>query len=107
MQKMKKRGLSSVISTVLLILVAIVGVGLITVVIYRNIASTQEQAEAGISSVKFSIVGKSVKIDEISKRVLLTVKREPGEGTIAGYNIVLEDSSGQSFSAHRILSPCS
>jgi hypothetical protein len=88
---MQKRGLSTVIVTLILILVSLVAVGIIWVVV-RNVIQTGTE---GVGLSQFSLSAKilDVSIDNSSNNISLTVKRNAGKGELEGISFVF--SSGE------------
>jgi hypothetical protein len=91
MQKRERKGLSTIIVTLILILVSLVAVGIIWVVV-RNIIQTGTE---GVGLSQFSLSAKilDVSVDNSSNNVSLTVKRNAGEGELEGISFVF--SSGE------------
>jgi hypothetical protein len=91
---MKKRGLSGAISTLLLILLALVVVGIIWVVINNIISGGSENV--GIGQFTIDLEVKHVKVQD--NGVYVTVKRNPGKGEVKEIKFFLSDGdSTQSF----------
>ena len=95
---MKKRGLSNIISTVLIVLLVIVIVGVVWITISKLITTSSQNVEKSqqeilLSQNKFSIIQDSVVVNE-DKSLQFSLKRLTGEKTITGINIVLKDSAG-------------
>ncbi|MCA9487529.1 MAG: hypothetical protein KC516_01055 [Nanoarchaeota archaeon] len=86
---MKKRGLSTVVSTLIIILLVLVSVGIIWGVV-SNLLNTQKEK---ISFDKFSIQLeiKKVQIDSDTNTTAVTVKRNQGEGEISGMKLIFSD----------------
>lgn len=79
---MKKRGLSTVVTSLILILLVLVAVGVVWVVVANIISEGSEQVALGKFTIDLEI--KSVSIDETSNNVSLVVKRNPGKGEFSG-----------------------
>jgi hypothetical protein len=81
-----RRGLSTIIVTLILILVSIVAVGIIWVVV-KNIIQTGTE---GVGLSQFSLNAKiiSVSIDNSSNNISVTVKRNAGKGELEGISFV-------------------
>jgi hypothetical protein len=83
---MQKRGLSTIIVTLILILVSLVAVGIVWVVI-RNVIQTGTE---GVGLSQFSLSAKilDVSIDNSSNNISLTLKRNAGRGELEGISFV-------------------
>ena len=92
-----KRGLNDIVTMVIIILVTIVAIVIISAVVLNSIRVAGSKIETQSANVKFSIPQQSVFIDSIVKKVKFVVKREAGEGSLIGYNAVIEDSTGKSI----------
>jgi hypothetical protein len=88
---MQKRGLSTIIVTLILILVSLVAVGIIWVVV-RNVIQTGTE---GVGLSQFSLSAKilDVSIDNSSNNVSLTVKRNAGKGELTGISFVFSSDA--------------
>jgi hypothetical protein len=86
-----RKGLSTIIVTLILILVSLVAVGVIWVVV-RNVIQTGTE---GVGLSQFSLSAKilDVSMDNSSNNISLTVKRNAGEGELEGISFVF--SSGE------------
>lgn len=95
-----KRGLSTVIATLLVILLVVVAVGVIAVVL-RNFVNS---GTSGISLSKFTI---NLQIQSVSTdsggNINLTARREPGEGNVLGLKFIFSDGSNSNSTEERIL----
>jgi len=91
MKKRKKKGLSAVISTLLLILLALVAVGIIWVVINNIISKGSE--EVGFSQFTLDLKIKQVKVEQDG--IHITVKRNAGKGDLQGLKFFLSDGQTQ------------
>ncbi len=94
--KMGKRGLSDIVSTGLLILLAIAGVIIIWGVARTFFIGTGENINTDVFTSSFNIPADKVKIDRGIKYVSFSLKRGAGKADITGLKIVLEDSEGTS-----------
>src|SRR3989344_5813845 len=95
---MNKRGLSDIIATVLIVLLALVAVAILWVFISNPIskAGVKIGSDSQFIGTRFSIVPGSV--DVVGGQVDLILERKSGGGELAGFIVVLEDSNGKSFS---------
>jgi len=84
-----KRGLSSVVTSLIMILLVLVSVGIVWVVVKNIIESGTED----ISLEKFSsdLKIKSVTVDNSTNTANINVKRNPGQGDLAGIKFVFSD----------------
>jgi hypothetical protein len=86
-----RRGLSTVIVTLILILVSLVAVGVIWVVV-RNVIQTGTE-EVGLSQFSLNAKIMNVLVDNNSNNISLTVKRNAGEGELIGISFVFSNSN--------------
>ncbi len=84
---MNKRGLSTIVTTLILILLVLVAIGIVWVVI-RNVLSGGID-EISLGKIMIDLDIKSVQIDE--NNIIIKVKRNPGQGEIAGLKFVFSD----------------
>jgi len=82
------KGLSEVVTTLIIILLVLVAIGIVWVVVNNILQSGAEQAEIERFTLDLDI--KSVKIQENNVTVVV-VKRNPGEGDFVGLNFVFSD----------------
>ncbi len=95
---MERRGLSQIVSTVLLMLIFIIAISIIFVMLSPLLQEPSNSVVVQSLSVYLEIVDGSVVIDGNQKLVSLNVKRNPGGGEIADIKVILEDSTGQLYS---------
>jgi len=91
---MNKKGLSEVITTVLLILLVLGAIVLIWTIIRPMIQKSSEQISADALISSLSIPPSSVIVSS-DNNVTLKVKRNADPGNITGVNVILETASGQ------------
>ena len=84
---MKKRGMSEVVTTLLIILISIVAIGVVWVVV-KNIL---DKGKEDISLDAFGLDLEIVKASYLDDTLSVTVKRNPGGGEIVGINFVIGD----------------
>lgn len=84
-----KRGLSTIITTLIVILLTLVAVGIVWVVIKNMITSGTEEIELGKFSVDMEIKNVQVSASDIA----LDVRRNIGKGDISAIKFVFSDSS--------------
>jgi len=85
---MKKRGLSGVIATLIMILLVLVSTGIVWVVIKNILNQGEEQISVGNVFIDMDV--KSVKIKSDGS-LDVRVKRNTGEGDISGIKIIISD----------------
>ena len=89
-----KKGLSEVVTTVLIILLVLGAIA----IIWAFVGPVIKRSASGISTTSFTvnmqILPNSVVVDPVTKMVTLKIKRETGAGTVSGVKIVLTDSNG-------------
>ncbi|MDD5012383.1 MAG: hypothetical protein PHQ66_01930 [Candidatus Nanoarchaeia archaeon] len=81
-----KRGLSTIIMTLIIILVSLVAVGIFWVVVQNLIKGSSENI--GFGSLTLNAEIKGVQIDNSSNNVSLIVKRNTGEGDMTGIKFI-------------------
>ncbi len=86
---MGKRGLSGVVTTLIMILLTLVAVGMIWLVVKNILESSADEADIGKLTLKLSI--ENVKIG--GNDVNITVKRSPGKGEMTSIKFVLKNST--------------
>ncbi len=89
---MEKRGLSQIVSTVLLMLIFIVAISIISVMLSPLLKAPSNSVVVQSLSVYLEIADGSLEITDDT--ISLNVKRNPGGGEIKGIKIILEDESG-------------
>ena len=97
---LNKRGLSTIVTSLLLILLVIVAVGIVWIVV-RNVL---QGGTEGIFLDKFTIDAqiKNVQVDNQTNSIDLTVKRNSGEGEITGLKFIFYNET-----ASEIIELCS
>jgi parallel beta-helix repeat protein len=86
-----KRGLSTVIVTLIIILISLVAIGIFWVVINNLIKGSSENI--GLGKITLSAEIKGVNVDNSSNNVTLSVKRNVGEGELTGIKFVFYNNS--------------
>jgi len=86
---MNKRGMSLVVTTLIIILLAIVAVGIVWVVVKNIISKGKEDISLTGLTLDLEILKASV--DEDTRTLSVTVKRKSGEGDLIGINFVISD----------------
>ena len=89
---MQRKGLSDVVTTVLLIAVALVAV----MIIWNFISPTLQNANINTAAYtsQFSVSPNSVTLDPNSDMVNLNVERKAGDGNVVGFLVGLQDPAG-------------
>jgi len=82
-----KRGLSTIVSTLLILLLVFVAVGILWVVVRNVIQGGTEQVSLG----KFTLDLAIEKVTIAGNTLSVKVKRNPGAGTFTGLNFILDD----------------
>ncbi len=88
---MQKRGLSTIIITLILIVVSLVAVAIFWVVV-RNLLQTGTEG-IGLGRYTLSANIKNVNLDNSTNNVSLTVERNPGQGEISGVEFIFSDGT--------------
>ncbi|MCX6746504.1 MAG: hypothetical protein NTU63_00005 [Candidatus Pacearchaeota archaeon] len=78
---MQKKGLSTIVTTLIIIVLVLVAIGIVWIVV-RNVIQTGTEG-VGLSQFTLNAEIKDVTADNVSDNVNLTVKRNPGEGEIS------------------------
>ena len=86
---MKKRGLSEVVTTLILVLLVLVAIAIVWVVISNLIRDKGD--DIGASTFEVSMAVKTVEPSSTSGNVLVRVERNVGGGNLQGINIILSD----------------
>jgi len=90
-RKISKKGLSTIIVTLILILISLVAIGVFWVVIQNLIDGNTENI--GLDKLTLSAEIKGVNIDNSSNNVTLAIKRNVGEGDLVGMKFVFYNDS--------------
>jgi len=90
-RKISKKGLSTIIVTLILILISLVAIGVFWVVIQNLIDGNTENV--GLDKLTLSAEIKGVNIDNSSNNVTLAIKRNVGEGDLVGMKFVFYNDS--------------
>jgi len=87
----KKRGLSTVVTTLILILLVFVAIGIVWVVI-KNVLS---EGVEGVFLEKFtvSLKIKNVEIDDSENNISMRIKRNPGAGDLFGIKFIISNGT--------------
>ncbi len=93
---MNRRGMSAVVTTLIIILLAIVAVGIIWVVVKNILDKGRDEITlTGITLdleiTKVVVDDNGTPDDDTDDKLLVTVKRNPGEGNLVGINFIIGD----------------
>lgn len=94
---MERRGLSGVISVVLIVLLALAGVVIVWAIVKPVLDGAGNKVETQSFSVSLGVKSNSVFINDTDDNLTLVVERGGGGGEIKGFNVVLQDENGNSF----------
>jgi len=100
MQKRGKKGLSTIVITLIIILISLVAVGIIWVVVRNVIQSGTEGIALGQFTLGADII--NVNVDNSSNNVSLSVKRSSGEGEITGIKFIFSDEADSEIITEKI-----
>jgi len=100
MQKRGKKGLSTIVITLIIILISLVAVGIIWVVVRNVIQSGTEGIALGQFTLGADII--NVNVDNSSNNVGLSVKRSAGEGEITGIKFIFSDEADSEIITEKI-----
>jgi len=84
---MKKRGMSAVVTTLIIILLTIVALGIVWVVVKNLVNKGSEEITLTRLTLDLEIIRANVEGNQLD----VTVKRNPGEGNLVGINFVISD----------------
>ena len=90
-EKRNKRGLSTIVATLLIILLTLVAVGVIWMVVRNVIQSGTEQISLG--KITLDLEMKSVSVNVSNNSMEIKVKRNTGSGEFVGLSFIIEDGS--------------
>ncbi|MEK6896018.1 MAG: hypothetical protein AABX12_00985 [Nanoarchaeota archaeon] len=90
---MFKRGLSVIVTGVLIILLSLVAIGILAIMV-RDTTSGLKNAGTDQYTLQFDIPLDSVFVNHTSKNVFFTIKRKTGGGDLQGFFIVLDNNFG-------------
>jgi len=94
-----KKGLSTVVTTLIVILLVLVAIAVIWVVIRGVIERGTEQIGIGRFTIDMEIksatYGDTPRTGTTTETINVAVTRNPGKGDLTGINFILEDSAGQ------------
>jgi hypothetical protein len=93
---MDNKGISQIITTILIIALVMVSIGIVWAVIQNIVSQQSEDIESGLERISLFIVGSSVEISE--SEVSLVVQRDVGAGNLQEIRIILYDENGESQS---------
>jgi len=89
LSRMRKKGLSTVVISLIIILISLVAVGIIWVVVRNVIQTGTKEVTLGQFTLDAKI--KDVNVYNLSNNVSLTLKRNPGVGEFSKMNFVFSD----------------
>ena len=87
---MNKKGLSTVVTTLIIILLVFVAIGIVWVVVKNIITNSAEQISLGGLTINLEIKDVKINLDTIE----INVKRNPGEGELSGIKFLVSDGVG-------------
>lgn len=92
---MQKRGLSSVVTTVLVIAVSITLVALLGILVVNELSSTPD-AKSVISgiSIRLNLPLESIFVNQTSRDVTFMLERRAGRGEMDGFAVILDNDQG-------------
>jgi len=98
--KKNRKGLSTIVITLIIILISLVAVGIIWVVVRNVIQSGTEGIALGQFTLGADII--NVNVDNSSNNVSLSVKRSSGEGEITGIKFIFSDDTDSEIITEKI-----
>ena len=93
-----KKALSAVVTTLILILLVIVAIGIVWVVIKNILSESSEEISAGLSRVTLEIIEDSVKINNNDNTLSFVVSRDIGKGDLNKIKVILKDTQDNTYS---------
>ena len=91
---MNKRGLSGIITVVLLVLLILVAIGLIWVLVLPVFSDVGVELNTASFTTDFEIVEKSVVLDQENSILEFNLQRKVGDGEVIGVNVIIKDDLG-------------
>jgi len=85
---LEKRGLSTIVATLIIILLTLVSVGIIWTVIKNVVQSGAEQVELGQFTLDLEIKAAQIQNGDVT---VVIVRRNPGQGDFVGMNFIFSD----------------
>lgn len=92
----EKKGVSTIIATIFMILFVMVAAGIVWVVIQNILTEQTEEISTGLERITLSVVGSSVNIT--SSEVTMIINRDIGPGDLSKIKIILYNQAGESYS---------
>ncbi len=93
---MTKRGISTIIATIMMILFVLIATGVVWVVIQNILSEETEEISSGLDRITLSIVGSSVNLSD-ALNVSFIINRDIGKGDLVKIKIILYDEEGESY----------
>lgn len=91
-----KKGMSTIIATIMMILFVLMATGVVWVVIQNILSEETEEISSGLDRIALAIVGSSVDLSE-SGKVSLIINRDIGKGDLIKIKIILYNEEGESY----------
>ncbi|MBX4196047.1 hypothetical protein KW805_00460 [Candidatus Pacearchaeota archaeon] len=91
---MSKRGLSDVVTTVLIILLVLAAIVIVWKFTAPSIRSAGEQVETNSLTAVLVVVSKSISDNTSTSNISFIVKKNAGSEEVVGFDVILEDASG-------------
>jgi hypothetical protein len=98
---MKKRGLSTVITTLILILLVLVAIAIVWIVVRNVIESGIEEVSLGRFTIDLRI--KNIGVNNLTNNATIVIKRNPGVGNLEGIKLIFNDGSNSEIFEERNL----
>ncbi len=93
---MDKKGVSTIIATIMMILFVLIAAGVIWAIIQNLLTEQTEDISSGLERITLSIIEDSVNIT--NTQLSLVIARDIGEGNLAKIKIILYNEDGESYS---------
>src|SRR5512137_2593316 len=90
--KNNKKGLSTIVATLLIILLTLVAVGIIWIVVRNVVQGGADQVDIDSKCLSASV--EATKVTNVSTAYQVTITRNGGEDALGGVKLVFTDASG-------------
>lgn len=91
-----KKGISTIIATIMMILFVLIAAGVVWVIIQNLLTEQTEDISSGLERITLSIVEDSITLTDT--QISLVITRDIGEGNLAKIKIILYNENDESYS---------
>ncbi len=92
-----KKGLSDIVTTLLIILISLVAIGVISLVVFNLIGDSSESVDINKLTLGLDILDEKTVLDNIGRKVSISVKRDFGQGELKNIRVVVYDESSSYY----------